>query len=74
MNPYKRLELQRKHKSLAIESDRSTEFKVLCSKEEVAKMKEKKKLESENQKKKRAQEEERRKSKEKVAFIYMSPF
>ena len=74
MNPYKRLELQRKNLSLAIESDRSTEFKVLCSKEEVMKMKEKKKLESENQKKKRAQEEERRKSKEKVAISQTSPF
>jgi len=55
--------------ALAIEADRSTEFKVLCSKEQVQKMKERKRQESENQKKKRAMEEERRKSKDKILTI-----
>lgn len=53
----------------AIEADRSTEFKVLCSKEQVARTKERKRQESEQQKKRRAQEEEtRRKSKDKVVL------
>merc|ERR1711892_1611408 len=53
--------------ALAIEADRSTEFKVLCSKEQVARTKERKRQESEQQKKRRAQEEEtRRKSKDKT--------
>ena len=65
----KKLELFKRHKCSAIEADRSTEFKVLCSKEQVQKMKERKRQESENQKKKRAMEEERRKSKDKVSML-----
>ena len=69
MNPYKLSELRNARYS-AIESDRSTEFKVLCSKDQVAKMKEKKQRESEEQKQKRAKEEERRRSKDKVIYLF----
>ena len=52
---------------LAIESDRSTEFKVLCSAEQVKKMKERNQIESEKLKRKREKaEEEKRKYKDKV--------
>ena len=52
---------------VAIESDRSTEFKVLCSAEQVKKMKERNQIESEKLKRKREKaEEEKRKYKDKV--------
>ena len=57
---------------VAIESDRSTEFKVLCSAEQVKKMKERNQLESEKLKRKREKaEEEKRKYKDKVLFWKM---
>jgi len=56
--------------ALAIESDRSTEFKVLCSAEQVKKMKERNQLESEKLKRKREKaEEEKRKYKDKVPIM-----